>query len=302
MRQDASTLRDNLLLTLRLSGVSLLWLTGVLACVGTANGLAFALARAEGDLGAAATLGLFALANALALAAAAGVGTLLTPLAMRGALGSRELPASDPRAAELAALFADAGLPRVRIEVLDRHGPHFHNAIVTGLRGSRVFAPALFMTESLLRGLTAPELRAVVAHEAAHLTLGHLPGRFLAMGRATTLAAAGVFAYFLAALLWLPPVFVALGALTLPVAGALAPLLALRRTMRAQEFEADAFAVTRLGAEPGALLSALTKLECWSGREERRPRASDTHPGLAERARRLASLRVAVTPPVSNAA
>lgn len=285
---------ENLGLALRLALAATVSLFSFALCVSFANGVVFFAMRTWGPgTNEWATLGAYLFANALGLALAAGLGALASPFVLRQTFRTQPVGADTDLARDLWTVFAAAGVEGVQLEILERHGPRFHNAMVAGWAKSRIFPPMLFMTASVARGLSRVELKAVVAHEAAHLALGHLPGRFKAMAKATALAAVGVFVYFLVSLLWLPPVFVALGALVLPVMAALAPLRALSRVSRAQEFEADEFAVATLGADPDSLLTALKKIEAWSGRSPalRGAKSVGSHPLFAEREKNIAGLR-----------
>lgn len=286
-----SSLVEQLALILRLTIATTLNLLGFAVCVGGMNALAFVLVAASGGgPGGWMALGSYVFACALGVVMAALLANWSAPALLRFVFRTTQVEPELPWARTIDGIFRKAGVEGISIEILERHGPRFHNALVAGSRRIRLFPPVLILTASVARGLSEKELHAVVAHEAAHLALGHLGGRFRAMAKATSLAAVGVFLFFWGAILFCPPWVAALGALILPWTVALAPWRALKRINRTQELEADAFAVRELGADSQALIAALEKIERWSGRQERPPSPKETHPSPAERAQALQSL------------
>lgn len=145
------------------------------------------------------------------------------------------------------------------------------NAAVVGFgRNRRILA-----TETLLRGLTAEQAAAVVAHELGHVRGVHHELWLLGQG------AAGL-AFFAA---WGGGGFLSWWPLTAPLwLWALRyPAAALRRRW---EFAADAFAAAR-GHGP-ALAQALAALERLNGRSAAKPASRlDRHPAVAARIARL---------------
>jgi heat shock protein HtpX len=196
--------------------------------------------------------------------------------------------------AELAALCRRAGVERAPRLYLART-PLLLAATLAGAE-----EPAIVLGRRVLRALTPGEIRAVLAHEIAHLA--HRDLAFMQLGRALTMVT-GALARFALTLVLLQ---LALGALDrAAVTGwqlaALfaAPLMAnlvLLALSRNREFDADA-AACRLTGDPEALASALLKLERLEAGLLRRklpqlarialPRWLRTHPSSAERIARL---------------
>ena len=145
------------------------------------------------------------------------------------------------------------------------------NAAVVGFGPNR----RIIVTESLLRGLTAEQAAAVVAHELGHIRGLHHELWLLGRGAAglAFFAAWGAFGF----LSWWP--------LTAPLWlwASRYPAAALRRNW---EHAADAFAAAR-GRGP-ALAQALAALEQLNGRPAARPVSRlDRHPPTAARIDRL---------------
>ncbi|NYI05865.1 M48 family metalloprotease [Allostreptomyces psammosilenae] len=140
------------------------------------------------------------------------------------------------------------------------------NAFATG-RDPRT--AVICCTDGLLRQLNERELRAVLAHELAHI-------RYRDTLLSSVAAALAAFVIFLANLAWLVSVDRddagdgedgdapgAMGGLLLMVLGPLAAVLIQMAVSRSREYRADAFAV-RLTGDPAALASALRKLDAGS--------------------------------------
>lgn len=132
--------------------------------------------------------------------------------------------------------------------------------------------PVLFLSDSLVRSLTDRELEAVVAHELTHVQKGHLKKRVLwffslfvlFVCYCSTLAVeAGVHMYNLG---WVSLQGSVLSVVALSFLGVVGLFWTLRKVVREQEAEADAFAVAYYGADASALVSALDKVLAASGR------------------------------------
>lgn len=175
--------------------------------------------------------------------------------------------------------FVQAELRPPTLIVLKPENESAQNAMVSGyLAGTGLFRPSLLVTEKLHEVLDESELRAVLAHEIAHLKLYHL------LHRASTTIVGTVIGAFLigASLFGFSAVRLPGALVTYLSAGVLLVWLfvfsvAQKRQVRRQEFEADAYAVTSLDAEPRAILSAIQKLTRMSGLE-RIEQALERHP------------------------
>ncbi len=217
-------------------------------------------------------------------------------------------PAEAPRlAAAVQELAPRFGLVAPRLAIVPTPSP---NAFATGRDERHAVVAA---TEGLLRTVDDRELRGVLAHELAHVRDRDV----LLMTFAATLAGAISFAAQLVLFTTLTggtggqrggvnPLVLLVALLTAPIAA-----LVLRLAIsRAREFRADEIGA-RLGGDPEALASALTKIEASA---QRRPgklgspaQASlcivnplrggslaslfSTHPPTAERVRRLRAMR-----------
>ena len=193
----------------------------------------------------------------------------LAPLHLRRILPCS--PLTDERlSAAIQARFRSTGLPAPRIHVIEAEGARQSaNALVAGFRSGRgPLRPALFLSRSLLQGLTDDEILAVISHEASHVQLAHLKKRMLlgtGLVAAMTIAATFVFTivYLFAPQSHLHP-WVG------PIAGYVAFWMGLKsvaRQSRLQEIEADIHAVQSFGATPADLASALRKLDRINGRK-----------------------------------
>lgn len=146
--------------------------------------------------------------------------------------------------------------------------PRFYNAAVTGiLKFGWIFKRGIFIGEKVLELLDQEEFEAVVKHEMAHVHLHHLLKRglgslgFVFFGTVvitTTIIIGNIYAE--------TPTWQA----GLSLVYFFAFFASLTFLIREQEYEADAFAVTKLGANRKALIGALDKLiEKAKGRKER---------------------------------
>ncbi|MEF8790847.1 MAG: M48 family metalloprotease [Haloarculaceae archaeon] len=185
-------------------------------------------------------IGLTALAPALPdggwlVAGVALVGGLLaagSPLFVRRMVGSRPLTA-----AERAAIPTDVP---VHVLLTGREGPA--NALAAGvLPGLR----CVYVTERLLDSLPPREAAAIVTHEVGHHRRRHVPLRLGAVG-------AYVLPWLGATALSVPGAFLAGLVLLVPAT------LAIFRLVRWTEYDADAYAARRAGAD--ALADALDRL------------------------------------------
>lgn len=147
-------------------------------------------------------------------------------------------------------LARHAGLATPRVFVLDEAAP---NAFVTGSRARRA---SLVLTSGLLHLLDESELRAVLAHEFAHVLRGDMLPASLAAAAGGLLAAAAQAGYASAG------DDAAAGAWAAPLWLLLAPLVAL--LVRVGGSAGKEFAADRLGAQlcgdPEAMASALHQL------------------------------------------
>ncbi|WP_088345904.1 MULTISPECIES: zinc metalloprotease HtpX [Rhodomicrobium] len=174
------------------------------------------------------------------------------------------------------------------------------NAFATGTRSDSILA----ITQGLLNRLNPRELSGVLAHEIAHIRHNDLWIMNLAdtMSRFTHfMSIAGVFLFLFSLPIALMggQGFPWLGILLLYFAPTASNLLQLGLS-RAREYEAD-LEGARLSGDPGALASALHKIESYQGRIWENifmpgrnvpvPSLLRTHPPTEERIRRLLALR-----------
>lgn len=198
----------------------------------------------------------------------AAVYTLSTAL-MRSRLNQGKL--DHPETLEMIhASFTAAELPRPKLLILKPQNPNQHNAMVTGMFASTgIASPVLLLTENIHEVLKPIELQAVIAHEISHLKLHHLFQRTLYMISSVICGMVAVsLTLFGFSALRFPGIAVMYFA-----AGTLGAWMVLhttlqKRQIRRQEFEADAFAVTHLGADPAAILSAIETLSKLSGADQ----------------------------------
>lgn len=181
----------------------------------------------------------------------------LSPWLFRAAFRSRR--ESDPAVLMLVAeVFSRANRAPPKIVRLDTGRGQF--AAVTGLR------PTLLLSDSLVASLSEKELEAVVAHELVHVARGHLVKRV-----AWFLALFALHIAFCDAVAWdlvwrgqklglYPAPAAVVLMFSLALAGFVGLLWALRKVVRFQEMEADAFAVASYGADPRALVGALDRI------------------------------------------
>jgi Zn-dependent protease with chaperone function len=156
------------------------------------------------------------------------------------------------------------------------------NVFVAGFRrGIGPFRPAIFASRESFRILGRDALEAVFAHEMSHLSRSHLRKRLLA-GMATFLVASVLTSAMLLGAEWSGYTSIGGGLATLAgILPAALTWLTMRNMTWTQELEADEGAIRIYGASPGALLSALERLQAEIGGE--------THPLVSARMRMLKS-------------
>lgn len=169
-----------------------------------------------------------------------------------------------------------------------RAGVKVRKVVVLRVKAPNAFANAfgtIGLTQGLIQRLEPDEVRAIVAHEIAHVARRH--------PRKTVLVTLAVCAPALAAMHfgehWMARVFGDGPAVLIPFALLLAPIFVMAvyvdRGQRKREREADAMAVAWTG-DPELVIRALTKLHHLSntpGRLKRGDEALSSHPSLENR-------------------
>jgi heat shock protein HtpX len=228
-----------------------------------------------------------------------------------GAYGARPLTrAETPRLFEIVTALAQrAGIPEPRLYVIDSAQP---NAFATGRDPAHA---AVAVTRGLLDALDETEIAAVIGHELSHVV--HRDTLTMTV-TATVAGAIGMLANFA---FFLGPrdgerdaplgVF---GALLVAILAPAAALLVQMAISRTREYEADRRGA-EIGGDPGALASALRKIESLARRStvagaELNPATAHlfiinplrgaslanlfaTHPATEERVRRLEAMAAA---------
>ncbi len=148
-----------------------------------------------------------------------------------------------------------------------------------------LYRPAVVLSDNLLEALGPREITAVFAHEVAHLEHYHRRRMWLAQLRDWTL-----LALVLTLMLHLGPgsTAAAIVAWSWPL-GCLLLISSLMSRRQAHEYQSDLRALA-LGAEPQALIDALTKVHLLTRMPRRWDAASETklsHPSLARRIRAI---------------
>lgn len=146
----------------------------------------------------------------------------------------------------------------------DERFPHLgKNAFVVGVPFAGL-RPLVFVAESVLRGCTADERAAILAHESAHLAAGDIQKR-LRSGIGTFLSAAFFSALCVAGLsmMGFMETAIQVGAVSgvIPVC---IVWISQKRMLERQEIEADRRAVREFGVAPESLYAALAKLSRWN--------------------------------------
>lgn len=235
--------------------ITVYWMV-VLAFVGLAAWVSPALSKDPGFTEFSMFLG-----GILGMFVGVGVNYALAPVFFKQMFPCR--PLDDPYALQLfSECFERAGVRAPHFYLIDMDHFGLNNAMIAGFKSGRgPFRPALFVTRGLLKDLTRNELEAVVLHEVSHLALNHILKRFI-YGFLTLIGATAIALLVVGALALVLPQSAAilLGVLVM-LTPFVAPFLLIRRLSKSQEFEADAFAVTKLGAKGYALISVLRRLE-----------------------------------------
>ncbi len=194
--------------------------------------------------------------------------------------------------------FEKAGFSEPKLRVLELDRFKIHNALISGFRFKKfgMGGPSVFFTSSLLRELNMFELEAVIKHEVSHLSLNHLRKRMF-FGFAMVFASYFPVYGTLSLLEWVIP---NLSRGLLSMVGVIVALgfqiFMLRKQVRGQEFEADAYAVAGLGARPEALVSALEKLDRLNHQNSKRKslasylNPASAHPTTVQRGEALAGI------------
>jgi Zn-dependent protease with chaperone function len=164
---------------------------------------------------------------------------------------------------ELAAVFKQAKIPMGEIYLMNTDRFKLSNAMVCGSRfGFGPLKRSLFLTKNLFEVLEPAEVKAVVAHEASHFQLNHIPKRMAYAFAAMIISAVMVvtpLTFFVTAFTSHSFRWHSSSTAFYIVASIAIQLVLIHRVIRRQEFEADLHAVV-LGAHPEALISALEKI------------------------------------------
>lgn len=163
--------------------------------------------------------------------------------------------------------LAQINMPNMRIRWIETD---IKNAFVVGLKLFRFSNQTMFIGKSLRTSLTLEEFDAVVAHELAHVANGHIHKRVIDLLKnfISIILGTGFLMLLMIGfsfLYWGEDVHLHTDATSLMcVVSCLAWIIfnysLLFDTIRSHEYEADAYAVIKLGASLGALRSALEKL------------------------------------------
>lgn len=185
--------------------------------------------------------------------------------------------------------FSKAGVSPPDYWILELSRFNRGNALITGFRSGRgIFRPALFLSASLVSGLSEAELRAVVLHEISHMRLHHMRKRFVLSSGMILAASLAAGMLVIVAHLINPggPANSLVGLLTI-FSSFVMTLRFLEKQNRLQEIEADITAV-KLGASIADLEGALRKLDQMNGQPTDRAEPSSKlsgsgHPSTEER-------------------
>lgn len=246
---------------------------GILIYMGILSGTVFAAAAAVAifKLEGMSAIGVIGAGGVLGYSLALASNFAISPWLMRKMIPSREV--QDPRLiAALSRCFQVGGVAAPEFREISGGAVRSVNAWMTGFPGLQgQLRPVLWLTPRLVeefqKGDFTREFEAIILHEVAHMKLRHLARRFL-LAWAMSLAVLAVMAGSLAVNAYyrsqqsasMLPVF------SLAAAAALiwASLRLAQRQARAQELEADSFAVRELGASASGLVSALQKIDAWN--------------------------------------
>lgn len=163
--------------------------------------------------------------------------------------------------------LAQVGIPHMRVRWIEAD---FKNAFVVGLKLFRFSNQTMFLGRSLRKTLTMEEFDAVVAHEIAHVANRHIHKRLIDLFKnfLSVIFGSGLLLMVtigIGMIYWgedapLHNGSVAFFSMVLVFGWIIFNYILLFDGIRAHEFEADAYAVIDLGADYGALKSALEKL------------------------------------------
>lgn len=161
----------------------------------------------------------------------------------------------------------DIEMPSLRVRWIETD---IRNAFVVGLKLFRFSNQTMFIGRKLRTTLTLPEFDAVIAHELAHVANRHIHKRVIDLIKnlLSSLIGVGLIMVLLIAfsLLWWGEDASFHAGMTASMifiscfAWVIFNYALLFDTIRSHEFEADAFAVLNLGADPDAMKTALKKL------------------------------------------
>lgn len=209
-------------------------------------------------------------------------------------------PVRDPEYLELIGKrLNQAGWGSCRLRWIDL--PEFNNAFVAGFKWFGFSNQTMFIGRSLRDLLDKEEFDAVISHELGHMANGHLLKRitwalFLVLGLALSLVASVVLSILASLAFGDDPRGIALvfgASLLITLVGSYLCLVGwLFRLYRAQEHEADAFAVMRLGIKLEDLERSLRKVARKFRKHARTPglwRPFRTHPEIEARIQNVRS-------------
>lgn len=198
--------------------------------------------------------------------------------------------------------LAQIGMPNMRVRWIETD---IKNAFVVGLKLLRFSNQTMFVGKRLRTMLTIEEFDAVIAHELAHVANRHIQKRVIELTKNFIMTIFGIFFVIFSVLGLVALYHGEEMVLHLESTATIAMLMTLGwgifnyalffDAIRAHEYEADAYAVLELKADPQALESALVKLteeeipEYLKTRIKAKRKASwlgrvfSTHPTLADR-------------------
>lgn len=203
-----------------------------------------------------------------------GLGFAMGPIQMRKMFPTS--PVQEPTLVkDLESCFHSAGLQAPAFYILELNQFQVGNAMMTGFQSGKAwFRPALYISRTLLAGLSPEEFRAVILHEVSHLKARHMRRRFLLSAGMILCASLGTGFLILLAQLLIPQFSgSSIFGLIAVLASFWATFKMLEKQNRLQEIEADLSAV-QLGASIEDLAGALRKIDLMNG-------VSSQHPSMA---------------------
>ena len=154
--------------------------------------------------------------------------------------------------------LSQAGLPSYQCYSLELDQFGNFNALVVGTSwGKGLAAPSIFISKSLFTQLTDSEFRSIIRHEIGHLKLKHMRKRFITSFLAYLVPLVILFSILF---LLLPNETDSVAYMISIVCAMLCQMFLLRRQVRYQEMEADAYAIFNLGSNIEDFENALKKL------------------------------------------